>query len=540
MSRLRAMGAPMADVDFEREAALSTESVTRTGARGSSAGLGLLLGSLAVGAMGYAWYVQTHPSVRPANTQESFNTARMPQKLEFDAAAAAKPDNRLALAPPTPAPPPPAPTLIAAPPMVMPPDDAEARRRAEAERVRLAEEERLRKEAQARAAAALRSPMLMVDAQATAAPAAANDAGAFKVQGPNEDANRRFLDNASASDVERSRANRIDRTDALIPQGAMIRATLETAVQSDLPGMVRAITTEDVYSFDGRRILLPKSTMLTGEYRAILTRGQTRVFMVWTRALRSDGVSLSLGSYGTDALGRSGVTGEVDEHYAERFGAAIVLSIVGGASSFLTGLGQAAQSTHEHFRRSNGRAASPVAVGANGFADLRRHGEFDAEGTDDDPADDQYRSGHADHRVRKARSRLFLALRRSRQRGVAAAETPGARPSREAASPRRWTASTPPSPFPRAGLSSLRAIRPCQRTVRGARGEHPRAQDEKDKAGSRGAMGSICRPISGSPASRSAAGCKTLMSSRSWSIVPARSGSRLSAMPKWSGSRRRN
>ena len=335
----------MADVDFEREAALSAESVTRTGARGSSAGLGLLLGSLAVGAMGYAWYVQTHPSVRPAITQESFNTARMPQKLEFDAVAAAKPDNRLALAPPTPAPPPPAPTLVAAPPMVMPPDDAEARRRAEAERVRLAEEERLRKEAQARAAAALRSPMLMVDAQATAAPAAANDAGAYKVQGPNEDANRRFLDNASSSDVERSRANRIDRTDALIPQGAMIRATFETAVQSDLPGMVRAITTEDVYSFDGRRILLPKSTMLTGEYRAILTRGQTRVFMVWTRALRSDGVSLSLGSYGTDALGRSGVTGEVDEHYAERFGAAIVLSIVGGASSFLTGLGQAAQST---------------------------------------------------------------------------------------------------------------------------------------------------------------------------------------------------
>jgi type IV secretion system protein VirB10 len=335
----------MADVDFEREAALSAETVTRTGARGSSTGLALMLGGLAVGAMGYAWYLQTHHSARPANTQESFNTARMPQKLEFDAVAAAKPDNRLVLAPPPPAPPSPAPTIVAAPPMVMPPDDSEARRRAETERIRLAEEERLRKEAEARAAAALRSPMLMVDAMATASPTAANDAGAFKVQGPNEDPNRRFLDNASANDVERSRANRIDRTDALIPQGAMIRATLETAVQSDLPGMVRAITSDDVYSFDGRRILLPKATMLTGEYRAILTRGQTRVFMVWTRALRSDGVSLSLGSYGTDALGRSGVTGEIDEHYAERFGAAIVLSIVGGASSFLTGLGQAAQST---------------------------------------------------------------------------------------------------------------------------------------------------------------------------------------------------
>ena len=141
--------------------------------------------------------------------------------------------------------------------------------------------------------------------------------------------------------MERARAVKTARIDALIPQGTMIRATLETAVQSDLPGMVRSITTEDVYSFDGRRVLLPKATMLTGEYRAVLTRGQTRVFMVWTRALRHDGVSVLLGSYGTDALGRSGVTGEVDQHYAERFGAAIVLSIVGGGSAYLSGLGQA-------------------------------------------------------------------------------------------------------------------------------------------------------------------------------------------------------
>ena len=47
----------------------------------------------------------------------------------------------------------------------------------------------------------------------------------------------------------------------------MIRGVLETAIQSDLPGMVRAITSEDVYSFDGRRVLIRKGTMLTGEYR---------------------------------------------------------------------------------------------------------------------------------------------------------------------------------------------------------------------------------------------------------------------------------
>ena len=446
---------------------LSAETVTRTGARGSSTGLALLLGGLAVGAMGYAWYLQTHPSARPANAQESFNTARMPQKLEFDAVAAAKPDNRLALAPPPPpAAPPPAPTFVAAPPMVMPPDDSEARRRAEAERIRLAEVERLRKEAEARAAAALRSPMLMVDAVTTASPTTANDAGAFKVQGPNEDPNRRFLDNASATDVERSRANRMDRIDALIPQGAMIRATLETAVQSDLPGMVRATTSEDVFSFDGRRILLPKATMLTGEYRAILTRGQTRVFMVWTRALRSDGVSLSLGSYGTDALGRSGVTGEVDEHYAERFGAAIVLSIVGGASSFLTGLGQAAQSTtttsgvQTAGQQAQSQSAQTV---SQTFADMANstlkeqmtipptinidqgtpiivfvRRDLDFSSLYDDPVKE--------------------ALWRLKHPAPASSE-----PARRL----RWTPSTPPSPCPPADPSSSRAIRPCRRKSRG-------------------------------------------------------------------------
>jgi len=109
----------------------------------------------------------------------------------------------------------------------------------------------------------------------------------------------------------------------------MIRGILETAISSDLPGNVRATTTEDVYSFDGRRVLIPKGTMLTGEYRSGLNRGQSRVFIVWTRMLRADGVSLMLGSYGTDSLGRTGLTGEVDKHFLDRFGNAALLTITG-------------------------------------------------------------------------------------------------------------------------------------------------------------------------------------------------------------------
>ena len=141
-----------------------------------------------------------------------------------------------------------------------------------------------------------------------------------------------------------SHATQNRRIDALVAQGTMIRGVLETAIQSDLPGMVRAVTAEDVWSFDGRRVLIPQGTRLIGEYKSGLATGQTRVFIVWTRVLRSDGVSVMLGSTGTDDIGRTGLTGEVDEHYMQRFGSAILLSIVGGGSQYVAGMGQGANS----------------------------------------------------------------------------------------------------------------------------------------------------------------------------------------------------
>ncbi|ESW64232.1 TrbI/VirB10 family protein, partial [Mesorhizobium sp. LSJC280B00] len=86
-------------------------------------------------------------------------------------------------------------------------------------------------------------------------------------------------------------------------------------------------------------VFFPAGSRLIGEYRSGLATGQTRVFIVWTRLLRSDGMSVQLGSTGTDELGRSGMPGEVDNHYFERFGSAILLSVVGGATQFIANLG---------------------------------------------------------------------------------------------------------------------------------------------------------------------------------------------------------
>ncbi|MER8772767.1 type IV secretion system protein VirB10 [Mesorhizobium sp. M0960] len=146
---------------------------------------------------------------------------------------------------------------------------------------------------------------------------------------------------ASSSGIAKARAFR--RTDALIPEGTIIRGYLETAINTDLPGAVRAVVREDVFSLDGRRILIPKGSRLTGEYRSGLARGQKRVFIVWSRVIRSDGISVDIKSPGADALGRGGMGGRVDTHWVERYGNAIMLSVVGGVSEYLSSLGDIGQ-----------------------------------------------------------------------------------------------------------------------------------------------------------------------------------------------------
>jgi len=157
-----------------------------------------------------------------------------------------------------------------------------------------------------------------------------------------EDRSSKFLAAASSIGDRSAKAKRIERIDALVPEGTLIPGILETAIVSDLPGQVRAIVSQDVYSFDGRRILVSTGTRLIGEYQSEITRGQTRIFVVWTRMLRNDGVSVRLNSIGADSLGRAGLTGRVDKKFRERFGSAVLLSIVGAGASYLTGYGSEA------------------------------------------------------------------------------------------------------------------------------------------------------------------------------------------------------
>ena len=136
------------------------------------------------------------------------------------------------------------------------------------------------------------------------------------------------MGNAMQVNTEATTAVQIKNLHSLIAQGTMIDGILETAIQSDLPGMVRAVVSEDVYSFDNAQLLIPKGARLIGQYQSGTVRGQSRVFIIWNRILRNDGVSVNISSYGTDDLGRSGLGGTVDTHFLERFSGSMMLSLL--------------------------------------------------------------------------------------------------------------------------------------------------------------------------------------------------------------------
>jgi type IV secretion system protein VirB10 len=132
-------------------------------------------------------------------------------------------------------------------------------------------------------------------------------------------------------------ATRMDHPGQTVAQGTLIPAVLETAINSDLPGYVRAVVSSDVRSFDGSRVLVPRSSRLIGTYKSGISGGQTRAYVLWTRLIRPDGVSVQLASPAVDESGQTGLTGSVDNHFMKRFGSALLLSVVGTASAVASG-----------------------------------------------------------------------------------------------------------------------------------------------------------------------------------------------------------
>ncbi|RYD87589.1 MAG: TrbI/VirB10 family protein, partial [Sphingomonadales bacterium] len=196
----------------------------------------------------------------------------------------------------------------------------------------------------------LRAPALVVDLGEYKAPATGAAAGApgqpldassvagamgsaANQQSMNPD--ERFAQKLGVGDSSKpARASQLRDQSNTIIEGTVIAAVLETALNSDLPGYVRAVVTRDVKGFDGSKILVPRGSRLIGQYKSGVALGQSRTFVIWTRLIRPDGGMIELSSPATDGLGRGGLDGDVNTHFWERFGGAILLTLlnIGGAA----------------------------------------------------------------------------------------------------------------------------------------------------------------------------------------------------------------
>ncbi|MDL2060039.1 type IV secretion system protein VirB10 [Mesosutterella sp. AGMB02718] len=119
-----------------------------------------------------------------------------------------------------------------------------------------------------------------------------------------------------------------------IARGTAIECLLTTRIDTTVPGPAACVIPRDVYSKDGRTLLLEKGSKAFGEYRGAVQHGLARIFLLWTRIETPRGVAVNLNSPAADALGGAGLDGTVDRHWWERFGSALLFSLVSDAFDF--------------------------------------------------------------------------------------------------------------------------------------------------------------------------------------------------------------
>ncbi len=191
------------------------------------------------------------------------------------------------------------------------------------------------------------------------------------------DPNSAFMAQAvRSSEAETAEASFIGNLGNTIAQGKVVDCVLETAINTDLPGTLRAIVSHDIFAEHGTDVMIPKGSRLIGTYNTGILRGQDRVFIVWTRLIRPDGIDIQIGSPGIDAIGRAGVKGDVDNKFMEIFSGAVLTSALAfGAASVVEATTDNASTTQTSSIGAglgqggfNSTQGSPAAIASNQFA----------------------------------------------------------------------------------------------------------------------------------------------------------------------------
>ncbi|RKE39489.1 type IV secretion system protein VirB10 [Paraburkholderia sp. BL23I1N1] len=133
----------------------------------------------------------------------------------------------------------------------------------------------------------------------------------------------------------KARAGFLGNRTLVLAEGAKIDCVGDTAFDSTQAGISTCTVTKNVYSDDGRVVLIERGSQINSEYRSNLAPGQKRVFILSARIKTPEGVTVEIDSPAADALGRMGVSGYVNDHWGERIGAAMLLGMTQDAIGYL-------------------------------------------------------------------------------------------------------------------------------------------------------------------------------------------------------------
>lgn len=122
----------------------------------------------------------------------------------------------------------------------------------------------------------------------------------------------------------------------LLAKGTYIGCSLKTRLVSDIKGGIACVVSNDVYSNNGKILLIEKGSLVTGTYSgASIEEGMERIYVIWQEIRTPNNIIIPVFSGASDELGGAGIQGWVDNHYFKRFGSAILISVIDDFTSAL-------------------------------------------------------------------------------------------------------------------------------------------------------------------------------------------------------------
>jgi type IV secretion system protein VirB10 len=154
-----------------------------------------------------------------------------------------------------------------------------------------------------------------------------SDVPLASLDGGRGSSSRGSLNNLSGPDFTASRASLAPNGKYLLAHGTYGRCALYTEIITEQPGIVDCRLTEPLYSVDGSTVIAEAGARMSGVQTVEMKAGQVNVFTAWTELETTKGVRAKLDSLGAGPMGSSGTQAWIDNHYKERFGGALVLSL---------------------------------------------------------------------------------------------------------------------------------------------------------------------------------------------------------------------